>query len=88
MAKTLLLILFLTLAGCPPEPPSTPAPSADELKQERQKRIEAEHSRNRESSSKGNWQTVAFITGISAVLMLIAGTILGSSARHHAKRSK
>jgi hypothetical protein len=87
MGKTLLLILFLTLTGCPPEQ-STPASSADELKQERQKRIEAEHSRDRESSSRGNWQTVAFITGISAVLMLIAGTILGSSARHHAKRRK
>jgi cellobiose-specific phosphotransferase system component IIC len=85
MGKTLLLILFLTLAGCPP---STPAPSADEWKREQQKRVEAERSRDKEAASKSNWQTVAFFTGTGAVLMLIAGTILGSRARHHATRRK
>lgn len=85
MAKTLLLILFLTLTGCPP---STPAPSADEVRREQQKRVEAERRREQESASKNTWQTVAFVTGTGALLMLIIGTALGSRARHHATRRK
>lgn len=85
MGKSLLLILFLTLAGCPP---STPGPSADELKREQQKRMEAERRRAQETASKTTWQTVAFITGTGALLMLIIGTALGSRARHHATRRK
>ena len=81
--QTLLIAFMLALTGCPDEPKP---PSPEELKHEQQKRIEAEARRDREAASKGDWQVVAFIAGISAVLLLIVGTILGSRARHHANR--
>ena len=82
MARILMLTLFLALSGCPEEPRS-PIP---ELKQEQQRRIEAEARIDRVESSKGKWQTFAFITSVSAVLLLILGTILGSKCRQNAER--
>ena len=81
--QTLLIAFMFALTGCPdtPQPPAVPS-----YNEERQKRIEAEARSDRDAASKGDWQVVAFITGISAVLLLIVGTIMGSRARYHAKQ--
>lgn len=79
--RILLLALFFTLTGCPDsQPPS------NQYAEEQKKRKEAETQRDYEAASKAGWQAVAFITGIGAVILLITGTIMGSRARHHAKR--
>lgn len=83
--KILLLALCFAVTGCPPEPPPSPSP-AEQLKLEQQKRKEAEARRDKEAASRGDWQAVAFITGIGAVLLLIVGTILGSRSRRDARR--
>lgn len=79
--QILLLTLLFTLTGCPDsQPPS------NNYAEEQKKRKEAEAQRDHEAASKAGWQVVAFITGIGAVILLITGTIMGSRARHHAKR--
>ena len=81
--QALLIAFMFALTGCPDEPkPPTP----EELKHEQQKRKEAEAQKDREAASKGNWQAVAFITGIGAILLLITGTILGSMSRKDDRR--
>lgn len=82
--QTLLIAFMVTLSGCHNEPQALSP--AEELKHERQKRIEAEAARDHEAASKGGLEVVVFITGIGAILLLITGTILGSRARHHANR--
>lgn len=51
-------------------------------------RIAAEKARQVAEESKSNWQTVAWVVGISAIGLLIFGTALGSSARKDATARK
>ena len=79
--QTLLIAFMFALTGCPDgQPPS------NQYAEEQKKRKEAEAQRDNEAASKAGWQAVAFITGIGAVILLITGTIMGSRARHYAKR--
>lgn len=52
----------------------------EELKRERDARRAAEESR-------ATWQTVSFVVGIGAVILLVFGTAIGSSARKEAERA-
>ena len=48
----------------------------------------AEQTAREAQQGTATWQTVAFIVGIAAVVLLVFGTALGSSARKHAERRK
>ena len=54
---------------------------------EKERRLELQRQFTQQQHETGQWQGVAFALGIGSVLMLITGTIIGSAARHHAKRN-
>ena len=73
----ILLLIGTLLSGCndntptaaaPPPPPPPTHPTAEERAQINQQ-------------GKDWWQTTATVTGIGAVSLLFAGSIIGSSAR-------
>ncbi len=52
---------------------------------EKERRIEVERQLQQLGQEKGGWQALAALLGVGALVTLIAGTVLGSRARNHAK---
>lgn len=74
-ALTFVLTL-LFLAGCKED-----NQSQQELERERERARQAEIAREQAEKSKNMWQTVAWVAGVGAVVLLVFGTAIGSSAR-------
>jgi len=55
---------------------------------ERERRLEIQKQLTQQQQETNQWQGVAFVFGIGCMLTLIAGTIIGSRARRHAKDHK
>jgi hypothetical protein len=83
MRRTLILTaVIFGMTGCPEgDQPPQPNPTEEMLRREREQRMQLE-------ASKEHWQTLATVAVIAAVVLLIAGVILGSKARSDAGRRK
>jgi hypothetical protein len=57
-------------------------------KQAEQAREQAEQAREKAEAGKSTWQTVAWVAGVGAVILLIVGTAIGSSAKVDAQKTK
>ena len=85
------LLLSATLAGCYEEPAKkTAAPDAsaalrEEVKAERNLRLEAEARAEKEAGSKSRWEMAAFVLGIAALATFVGGTAIGSRGKRHAR---
>ena len=89
MRRSLMItFILLTMAGCPGEknPPALQPGAEEMLRREKELRAEAEAHRDRERSRKEMWQALTGLAALCAVLLLIAGTALGSRTRHDAER--
>ena len=59
-----------------------------QLFQEEQRLGEQQHLTIEQQLRASRWQTTASVLGVVAVLMLVAGTAIGSNGRHHAARGE
>ncbi len=84
----LALIILVSLTSCDKGPTAREQEAIAKAEQERIARINAETAAHEANQGKSTWQTVSFVVGISAVVLLVFGTALGSSARKHAKEQK
>jgi len=89
MKHTILMILsVLALAGCRDESQQQSQQQeqvARQVETERQQRVAAEKHAEDSDEKRSQWQSVAFVFGIGAVLLLVIGTSLGSAAKSHVK---
>lgn len=95
MKKTIPIVLLATaataagLAGCGNNGDSQRQREAqDQIHQvevERQQKIDAQKQAREDEQSKSLWQSIAFFLGIASLVLLIAGIILGSNAKHNVK---
>ena len=89
MPRTLILIaIVFAMAGCHDDSQPPPNPTEELLKREKEHRIQAEASRDKEAASKERWQGYTAAAVVGAVILLITGTILGSRAKHDAERDE
>ena len=56
-----------------------------QLETEHSERLHAEEQTRAAQSSRSHWQTIAFVTGAS-VLMLVVGIVIGTSTSHENKK--
>ena len=84
------------LTGCDPESNSDDQPTAEltpedraefeaELKRERTMCDAAENRAEEADSARSRWAGVSFLLTVAAVATFVAGTAIGSKARHHAE---
>ena len=87
MGRTLILTaIVFAMAGCPKEQESPQQQITEErLQREREQRMQAEASRDKERAGKEQWQGFTAIAIISGLVLLITGTILGSITKHDAQ---
>ena len=82
MKHIILMILAVFALGV--SPPKAKAWFGDA---EKQRRIETEQKLIQQQRLTNNWQITAFLLGVGCVLVLVAGTAIGSKARRDAKRN-
>jgi len=75
----LLLLSVSLLAGCYDKDKAA-------VERERQRAEQAERARKIAEDEKSMWQTVACVVGVGAVVLLVLGTAIGSSARKDAEK--
>ena len=80
MKPIILIVLTTAMLGA-----STPTSKAWFGDEEKQRRIEAEQKLVQEQQATNKWQITTFILGVAGVLLLGAGTAIGSKARRDAK---
>ena len=85
--KTLISVILLAaaIAGCHDESQTQWQDEARQVAVERQQRVEAEKRAEASEQSRSRWQSTAFGFGIAALLLLVAGTAMGSAAKKHVK---
>lgn len=82
--KLMLIAILFAMAGCPEEP-QTPQINEERLQREKEQRIQAEVSRDKERVGKEQWQGFTAIAVVGAILLLITGAICGSRTKHDAQ---
>ena len=84
--KLMLIAIMFAMAGCPQEPQIPQSQiNEDRLQREKEQRIQAEASRDKEKAGKEQWQGFTAIAVVGAIILLIAGAMLGSRTKHHAQ---
>jgi hypothetical protein len=100
MRKLLPLVVafssLMAIAACSDEDGASgrPAVNHNEKNQDLQKRADAERDARlriedrlmREQSNANWWQAAACVLAITVVVVLVAGIVIGSSARHESER--
>ena len=90
--SAVLLLTFWTFwfPGCSDSKPPNrqKAQLIHVLQQEQQHRREAETRADLQSQSRDRWQQAATALGLTSVVVLFVGIILGSKARHEAQRPR
>jgi len=80
MKQIILIVLTMATLGA-----STPVAKAWFGSEEKQRRVEAEQKLVQQQQATNKWQITTFILGVGCVLLLVAGTAIGSKARRDAK---
>ena len=82
----MLIAIMFAMAGCPEEP-QTPQSQINEerLQREKEQRMQAEASRDKERAGKEQWQGFTAIAVVGAIILLITGAMLGSRTKHDAQ---
>jgi hypothetical protein len=81
---TIALAACLLLAGCEPEKDNGAAAALAEVERIKQEKEQAEIRLHEQEDTTSRWQVVAMLALGAMGAALIAGTILGSGARHDA----
>ena len=82
--KLMLIAILFAMAGCPEEP-QTPQINEERLQREKEQRMQAEASRDKERAGKEQWQGFTATAVVGAVILLITGVMLGSRTKHDAQ---
>jgi fumarate reductase subunit C len=82
MQRIIFILLVVVTLGASPS--RAKAWFGDE---EKQRRIETEQKLVQQQQATNQWQITAFLLGVGCVLVLVAGTAIGSKARRDAKRN-
>ncbi|MBP6602835.1 MAG: hypothetical protein KA250_13575 [Verrucomicrobiales bacterium] len=82
----LILICFSLLAGCGDGGKAEIERERQRTEQAERERQKAEQARKEAEEGKSTWQTVAWVVGVGAVVLLVFGTAMGSSARKDAEK--
>ena len=84
--KLILVAIVFAMAGCHDDSQTPQQQITEELLQrEREQRVQAEASRDKETASKERWQGYTVLAVVGAIILLITGTILGSRTKHDAQ---
>ena len=88
MRKTVLPMItaLALLAGCGGSPPA-PGPDPSVIMEAQRREADAIQLADRERARREFWQGAAYTAGVAAVILLIAGTAIGSRTRHDATKS-
>jgi len=88
MGKTLILTaIVFAMAGCRDDGQTTQQQIAqDRLQREKEQRMQAEASKDKERAGKEQWQGFTAAAIVGAGILFITGTILGSRAIRDAER--
>ena len=95
----LALLCASVLAACGPATGSRSQPTATEQAEQESRRWQqqyqaeanlrqqAETRSTAQQEARSRWQNIATLLAVAAVVLLVAGTILGSAARHESENS-
>ena len=97
LIRLCLVAATLSLSACggggssPPNPPRKPYPPPQvelqkQVEVERALRTRAETHLEQQEASTGHYQNLALLFSLGVVVALVAGTIIGSQARHEAEK--
>ena len=83
LRKLILTGIVFAMAGCPKEPQQQI--TEERLQREKEQRMQAEQARDKERDGKEQWQGLTAIAVAGGLILLIAGTILGSITKNDAQ---